>query len=74
MLTPIPFPVRKWKPAPNLVSPQGSPQVFLELPSVSRSRCLILDTCLLGMSGPELQRAPTPRGANSNRFHQCSDR
>ena len=47
MLTPIPFPVRKWKPAPNLVSPQGSPQVFLESPSVSRTRCLILDTCLL---------------------------
>ena len=47
MLTPIPFPVRKWKPAPIVVSPQGSPQRFLESPSVSRTRCLILDTCLL---------------------------
>ena len=32
MLTPTPFPVRKWKPAPNVVSPLRSLDAFLESP------------------------------------------
>jgi hypothetical protein len=32
MLTPTPLPVRKWKPAPNVVSPLRSLEAFLESP------------------------------------------
>jgi FixJ family two-component response regulator len=40
----------------------ASAEAFLKSPSVSRIRCLILDICLPGMSGPDLQRELTLRG------------
>lgn len=43
----------------------ASAEALLESPSLARIRCLILDICLPGMSGPDLQRELIRRGVQT---------